>query len=672
MIPGLTQRADLKDRKVPVACTRITAVLVLIVSVLAGTPALSAHHNPLTVIPGTGKYELGPFMQGLRDNSGTLEISEVSSPKFTDRFYNITTNAINEGFTDTPFWFRFSIRTSENSETIETVEGNIGSDLTVSDWLLYLGKHLDYYDEIQVFWRTVDSHSDNPPQQWQAETFGMNSAVSKGQRDTLALRINLPDQPSQELQVYLRIQMVGGFFLEPTFYTPLAYHEFTKRLSIFYGAYFGIVVSMLIYNLFHYFFLRDKVRLLFILYASTICVYFLIANELALTIFPASFLPATRTIAQLLALVIMAQTIYFTIAFLDAKQTMPFGYWLLHGLAALSLLMIPLIPFFSYYELGPVLTNLGAIIIPVTMISGFIALRRGYRPARFYLIAWIFFMGGGLVYDLNFRGLFPYPFIGNNALQAGSAIEMILLSLAIADRVKFLFDKLHQAQLMRQERLNALTRKIVSVEEQERQRIAAILHDSIGQTLFATKWEVERLLKSISNNSAKDTKVLEYLDICISETRSLTTELYPKELYEFGLRTALVSLAADFGKKFDLVIQLTPGEEPEKLSEELKIVLYRSTSELLNNVCKHASAERVEIALEAASDSLVLSVKDDGIGFDYSPQNLDTSGFGLFSILERLNDIDGILSVESGESGGASVTITIPEYKQALIHSSDI
>lgn len=90
-------------------------------------------------------------------------------------------------------------------------------------------------------------------------------------------------------------------------------------------------------------------------------------------------------------------------------------------------------------------------------------------------------------------------------------------------------------------------------------------------------------------------------------------------------------------------------------------ILYRAVSELLNNVIKHAHADHVEIVLLAEDGNLSVSVQDDGVGFDYSTeQSADITGFGLFSIQERLHRIGGSLKVERPATGGSKVTISAP------------
>ena len=613
-----------------------------------------AEMDVLTISPDVHKYQLGPYIQILEDSSEQLDITDVSSAPFSENFLTNQSVSINHGISNSPCWFRFSLVGTERKSTHET----IGHKFDGTELLLYLGKNLDFYDEIKLFWKEGKGQPGQESAKWHTKTFGMFQAAKSGKRDPLYIRITLPQETNQPLAVYMRIVTSSGLFIKPELYSPEAYNFFSIKLSLFYGAYYGLVFSMLIYNLFHFFFMRDKVRLIFIMHATVLGVYFLVANELSFNIFPASYLIATRKVAQFLILIAIALGACFTAVFLDAKRTAPLFFRLLQCTALGSGVLLLALPFFSYHSIGKVILDFCVLTVLVILSTGCVAWFRGYRPARFFLLAWGFYLGGGLVYILNFKGIFPYPFIGNNAYQVGSGIEMLLLSLAIADRVKFLFEQLQQAQKRRQKQVNDLTRQLVQAEEKERRRIAAVLHDSIGQTLVATKWEVQRLCKS---SEGLESMAVSYLDSCINETRSLTAELYPQELYTLGLEAAIHSLAEGFSKRFALRVKFSSGKKPVVTSEELRFIFYRAVEELLHNVVKHAHAENAEIVLLAEGGNISVSVLDDGGGFDYSvEQSAEIVGFGLFSIHERLRHIGGSLNVERLTSGGSKITILVP------------
>lgn len=635
---------------------RVFSLIMLIWFCLVSTPVGSVETS-LFISPSDTKVAVGPYIEILEDQSGNLKIDDVSSPLYSANFIRHHNTSINQGVTTSVFWFRFALMPAQAEEAYS---GGISSTAGTSEWRLYFGKQLDYYDQIEIFTRETDLNTGEHGE-WQYKDFGLFHAEQRGIRDPVYIALHLPKTHRRSLNTYMRIEVESGFFLKPLLYSPQEFRTLSNNLSIFYGMYYGIVLSMIIYNLFHYFFLRDKVRLIFISYATVLCIYFFVANELSQTIIPASYLMSTRKLAQFLSLITIIQIAWFTSAFLETKKLVPVLHALLMIIMIISVSLITALPFFPYFTIGKIILDFSTISVLIVMLTGAVSWYRGFPPARFFVLAWMFFLGGGLIYVYNFKGVFPYTFIGNNAFQIGSAIEMILLSLAIADRVKYLFDQLHSAQIHRQEQLNALTQQLVQTEERERRRIAGILHDSIGQTLFAIKWEIQRLFKTYKPDAGANQVVLSYLDTCIEETRSLNAELYPPELYDLGLKTAIDSLADEISQKFDLSVNVSSKTEFKLNSEELKFILYRAVSELLNNIIKHAQAECVDIELSKEADNIQVSVSDDGLGFEYSPDfGSEAAGFGLFSIQERLHSVGGGLKVMKAASGGAEVILVAP------------
>lgn len=630
----------------------------LVLLFLITSMTLAFGRVPTVVVSAdVGKYELGRNGSYLLDPIGKYTIHEISSSQLSGSFTRIGDSSINLGSYSKPVWLHFSLAGGkERSATAGKVVK--GED---SVWFLYLGKNLDFYDEIRVYWKQTTGPAINDDSRWNQATYGMFNAVRRGTRDPLCIKISVPEGTGKPLEVYLRVITQSGCFVQPTLFTPERWGAFAQRLSLFYGAYYGLALSMIIYSLFHFFFLRDRVRLIFIFYAITLCAYFFVANELSLPLLPTSLLVATRKTAQFLLLLTIIQMLWFTSVFLDARRIMPWMNRLLYlvmvGAGGFMMAML----FFTYMELGVYLPDFGMFHVLVVLTAGIYALIKGYKPARFFVSAWFFFLGGGFIYALNFKGVFPWPFLGNNAAQAGSGIEMVLLSLAIADRVKFIFEKLQRSQKKRQRQLAALTEQLVQAEESERRRIAGVLHDSIGQTLVAIKWEVKRLIRSCGSAVAEESMAAKYLDTCIEETRSLTAELYPQALYQHGLIFALESLAEDLNSRFGLNVRIEAEDEPIMATEELSFIIYRVVSELLTNVIKHAKAENAEVRMVVQNGMVTISVADDGIGFEYIPdQNENGSGFGLFSIRERLVRIGGgIRQVASGNKG-AKMEMKIP------------
>jgi PAS domain S-box-containing protein len=217
-----------------------------------------------------------------------------------------------------------------------------------------------------------------------------------------------------------------------------------------------------------------------------------------------------------------------------------------------------------------------------------------------------------------------------------------------------------------QEQLRALTAELLKVEEAERRKIAGELHDSVGQILAFLKIELGDMQRSgLPKESVTTIRHLrEQVERAIEQTRNLTFEMSPPELYTLGLVPALEELAHRFSDERGLPCSIDVGDDSYSLNDQVKILLYRSVRELLINAAKHARAQSVQIAINRAGDNIQIVIEDDGIGFDTSrldrSRRMKTPGFGLFSISERLGQMGGKLEINSRKGKGTKITLTAP------------
>ena len=227
--------------------------------------------------------------------------------------------------------------------------------------------------------------------------------------------------------------------------------------------------------------------------------------------------------------------------------------------------------------------------------------------------------------------------------------------------------KLAEQQILEyQERLKALASQLTIVEERERRRIAAELHDHVSQSLAFARMR----LASASKRSS-DPKLLAILDdisesllVAIQDTMVLIFNLSPPLLNEIGLGAAIYEwLDLEVEKKHGLKTEFINHSSDFKLDEDVRAILFRNVRELLTNVVRHAGASQVSVHLEAAGDKINVIVEDDGVGFDPDTVTQETKrevGFGLFSIQERMSDMGGAFVTESEPGHGCKAILSMP------------
>lgn len=220
-----------------------------------------------------------------------------------------------------------------------------------------------------------------------------------------------------------------------------------------------------------------------------------------------------------------------------------------------------------------------------------------------------------------------------------------------------------------QKQLRSLASELSLAEERERRRIASLLHDHIGQILALSKIKLGALFEEA--NGAETTKNLREVRNCIEQaiqyTRTLTFELSPPILYELGLESALEWLSEQMQMQHGISFTLECDLSPKPLREEVTVFLFMAVRELLVNVVKHANAGSVAIHVKKRENSIVIIVEDDGVGFhnaqihSFSAKN---RGYGLFSVRERLNHLDGKIEIKSKKGKGTRVMLTAPLNQQ--------
>jgi signal transduction histidine kinase len=162
-------------------------------------------------------------------------------------------------------------------------------------------------------------------------------------------------------------------------------------------------------------------------------------------------------------------------------------------------------------------------------------------------------------------------------------------------------------------------------------------------------------------------EIRELMDNTIQDTRSLTFEISPLILYELGFEPAVEWLIEQFKERHSIPIEYEVNCNGSMLKEDMSLFLFKSVRELLFNAIKHAHAEKIKVLVKREQNRMRISIKDDGVGFDFSKVEIsieNLSGFGLFSIRERMEHFGGKLNVESKPGKGALITLIMPLKKQ--------
>ena len=210
--------------------------------------------------------------------------------------------------------------------------------------------------------------------------------------------------------------------------------------------------------------------------------------------------------------------------------------------------------------------------------------------------------------------------------------------------------------------LRLLSIQLLAAQENERKWIAQELHDSIGQSLVAIKFALERKISQSGTGNAPPgislEDILSMVQNGVEETRRIMTNLRPSILDDLGILATVNWFCREFEKVYPQIQVQKQIEVPEQeVPDSLKTVIFRILQEAMNNMAKHSRAHTVELGLAKKNDRITLKIQDNGVGFD--PENC-RKGLGLSSMKERSQLSGGIFILESGPGKGSHMEVRWP------------
>jgi len=220
-----------------------------------------------------------------------------------------------------------------------------------------------------------------------------------------------------------------------------------------------------------------------------------------------------------------------------------------------------------------------------------------------------------------------------------------------------------------QNKLRTMTSKLILTEERERRHIAEGLHDDIIQPLVFLKIKIDELRKKGTDSEVASSyeDMMRVIDELTEMTRGFTFELSCPVMRELGLEAGIEEyLTTKIQAEHGLATVFEDDGEDKPLDEEMRTFLFKAVRELLINTVKHAKASEVRVSIRRDEGNIIICVEDDGVGFEPVKGTNDfgrPSGFGLFSIRERLDYLGGGFKVESKLGHGTKVVLTAPLRK---------
>ncbi len=403
----------------------------------------------------TESLPLGRVMQVFEDVGGQATLADVIAQDSLFKPHDKTT--LNAGYSRSAFWLKVNLRYQPQNPRIQRT------------WLLELAyPPLDH----------IDLYKAGPDGQYElVERTGDALPFSSRQIKENNYLFEVNFSPGQAQTLYLRLASEGSIQAPLTLWSAQSYLEEQPIRIYILGLIYGVLLGMLVYNLFIYISVRDTSYLYYILYIASFGLYQLSVNGAAVQY----FWPNNPWWANAATPFLIGAAAFFGCQFTRTfLLTASHSRWLdraLVGLMAFGVLVMGLALTTSYAISLRLATGLALAFIVTIFVSGVVAWCSGLRVARYFVIAWSAFLLGGLVNTLMVLGYLPNVFLTMYASQIGSAIEVGLLSLALADRINAMRDL--QARTLQEsgQKLAEMNQQLARSNQLKDEFLATVTHE---------------------------------------------------------------------------------------------------------------------------------------------------------------------------------------------------
>ncbi|WP_460120602.1 7TM diverse intracellular signaling domain-containing protein [Pseudomonas sp. S2_C03] len=585
----------------------------------------------------TQSLPLGQTLQVFEDAGGQATIDDIRAQAANGHFKPHHKATLNAGYSRSVFWLKIDLHYRPT---------NPGAQRT---WLLELAypplDRLDLYaPDAGGAYRLVRQTGDALP--FDSREIRQNNYL-----------FELSFKADQAQTVYLRLQSEGSIQAPVTLWSSTAFlEEQPVRLYVL-GLIYGVLLGMLVYNLFIYLSVRDTSYLYYIFYIASFGLYQLSVNGAAVQY----FWPNNPWWANAATPFFIGCSGLFGSQFARSfLQTANLNRWLdrlLMALIAFGALVVGLSLMTSYALALRLATALALSFTVVIFAAGIFSWWRGLRVARYFIIAWSAFLLGGIVNTLMVLGYLPNVFLTMYSSQIGSAIEVALLSLALADRINAMREQQAQTLLDAGQKLEVLNQQLAHSNKLKDEFLATLTHELrtpmngvIGSLELMQTVDMDPELEQYQQTAAGSARdMMRMVNGILTLTELQAGKLKANES-TFSLRSVIDALRLQFegnasGKSLDFKVDVAPGLPDRVQGDSSKLA--QCLECLLDNAIKFTRVGGVALRVTGkpvASGRLALSfaVIDTGIGF---------TDLGEATLYQRFFQLDGSMTREHGGLG---------------------
>ncbi|HYD97893.1 MAG TPA: sensor histidine kinase [Alphaproteobacteria bacterium] len=606
----------------------LRAVLRALAAILALSvvlPGVAAASNPLALGTGSAYLPLEGHIEILRDPEGRLTLEDVAGGGAAG--FEPIPGAVSLGFTADTLWVRFALRRAAGAP---------------AEWYLQIDP--PFLDDIAV-------HVSDPA------AAGTYRAVVLGDTHPVAGRpvryrsflvpLELPEE--RTVTVYARVRTTSSLILRAGLHTAPGLIAEASEIGLLLGAFIGIAAIVVLMNSVYWLWLRDSVYFYYMLYVVTLVAVYLPINGTLTHFWPDGAHRLSNLLTGTSAALGIALVCEFTVRLLRLKAEMPLAYrivrvgsWVGYGGAVVSALG-------HFQKVATLINTTMLLVIAVVTVASAVLVRRGSRPARLYLLAFVASIVGVYLQGLRTLGMLPSNAVTDNALQVASLFHMVLMNVALASRIKMAEDERAAAQRQALAATQDAERRATAVAAERTQQLAhakeeleaaldaerQALRDQIqfiDMISHEYRTPVAVMRSSLDLLSISDAGAIPSVAQRIARMRRATDRLV--EIIEVGLsrdkvdpnRLQMRSRPTDLAELVGDAVQAVAAAHPARRIEAETVpavimgdpaLLKTAIINLLDNACKYSPAEApVEVALQATDGHAEIRVVDRGGGVD--------------------------------------------------------
>ncbi len=584
----------------------------------------------INILPSDQQRNVGPGIVWIEDSRGDLSFEQVRTLP-NNHFNPPSQYTFNQGYTSSSYWLKFNLE--------------FAPELINSNWLLEIPFPL--LDYIALYIPDMDNN-------YSVIHTGDRSPFAQRDLDHTDFVFNI--QPKQQVNTYyLHVKTQDSLQVPLILWNEAAFPKHTAYATGLQGIYFGIMVVMVLYNLFIYLSVRERSYLYYISYISTFTIFQSSMQGYSFELlWPNNTWWANINIPFLGVLSLLFASL-FVRDILRTNRVLPsFDKALIINAGALFL-TLPIVLFGSYTTgiYAAIFTTF--IFFNLVLITAILAALKGDRTAKVFLIAWSIFLISGVISMLGIMNIIPLEYGSQAVIQVGSAIEVILLSIALADRINLMEQEKAEIEAESKIILLEANKQLENSNRLKDEFIATISHE-IRTPMNGVLGSTQLLLDTPLNDNQKayiDTinqsgkTLLEILNNILDYSK-IEADKLTLDATEFDLEQVINECADFFSvisaqNRIKLYVRLHKNTPKIIKSDPLR--LKQILLNLLSNAFKYTARGQIVISVQLAEnsrDQLLIEVEDSGNGLTDDQQNI---------LFQPFVQVDSSSSREKGGTG---------------------